>query len=434
MTQIGLALLACTPSRFITPNIVMHSHQWRGKLINKRRNLREGLTLWEAKTPQSLRSRKAPQKRFYDVIIIGAGITGALVAETLSNQKLDVLVIDRRAPATGSTAASTALIQWEIDEPLRSLSRKIGKNRAQTAYKASFKAVADLRKKIHSLKLNVEMVARDTLLLAGDEMGLRDLRKEERLRRSIGLPSRVLDAEQLKERFGFEREGGICSKGSIELNPRKLALELLARAMKNGVELVSPATVTAVEGTAAGVFVTLDDGTTIAASKVIAATGYETLPEIPKDRYDLVSTWALATVPQKADAFWPGRALVWEASDPYLYFRTSSDNRMVVGGEDEAFRDPKKRDALIRKKTKHILLKFKKLCPEARLVAEYSWSGTFAQSPTGLPVIGPVEKVPNLFAILGAGGNGITFSVIAADLAKAWVFGRKHKLAPIFAL
>jgi glycine/D-amino acid oxidase-like deaminating enzyme len=35
--------------------------------------------------------------------------------------------------------------------------------------------------------------------------------------------------------------------------------------------------------------------------------------------------------------------------------------------------------------------------------------------------------MPRVFATLGAGGNGITFSAIAAGIAKEWVQGRRHK-------
>lgn len=38
--------------------------------------------------------------------------------------------------------------------------------------------------------------------------------------------------------------------------------------------------------------------------------------------------------------------LIWNTADPYLYMRTSDDGRFLIGGEDEEFRNPPKRDAL----------------------------------------------------------------------------------------
>ena len=43
--------------------------------------------------------------------------------------------------------------------------------------------------------------------------------------------------------------------------------------------------------------------------------------------------------------------MIWEASDPYLYIRTTPDGRVICGGEDEDFADDEKRDALIPRKT-----------------------------------------------------------------------------------
>ena len=55
-----------------------------------------------------------------DALIVGGGITGSLMAERLTRQGLDVIVIDRELPGKGSTAASTSMLLWEIDRSLGS--------------------------------------------------------------------------------------------------------------------------------------------------------------------------------------------------------------------------------------------------------------------------------------------------------------------------
>ena len=79
-----------------------------------------------------------------DVLIVGGGITGAMIAETLTEAGFDTVVVDRRAPARGSTIASTALVQYEIDTPLFELTRKIGKDDAVRAWRRSRLAVTSL--------------------------------------------------------------------------------------------------------------------------------------------------------------------------------------------------------------------------------------------------------------------------------------------------
>jgi glycine/D-amino acid oxidase-like deaminating enzyme len=402
-------------------------------VVTKKRKLRAGLTVWQGNTPTMFRASAGPLKPFYDVVVIGAGISGALAAEEISRLGLSLLVLDRRGPAAGSTSASTALVQWEIDQPLSRLIEKAGRERATESYLASFNGVRSLVGKIGKYSLTADLVPRRTLLIAGTEMNGKELQREARLRRKLGLPSSFIPPEALARRFKFERDGAIRSGGNCEIDPRKLTKSLLQAAMKRGAHCVFPADVVAMDAGPRGVFLELGDGRIIAARKAIAATGYETLPEIAKRKYDLISTWALATKPVPAAALWRDRMLVWEASDPYLYFRTTPGNRIIVGGEDEAFFDPARRDAKTVKKVARIVAKLHKLLPEAPLVPDYTWAGTFAESPTGLPVIGELDGLPNIFAILGSGGNGITFSAIASEIAAAWVRGKPHRNARLFA-
>jgi hypothetical protein len=56
-----------------------------------------------------------------DALIVGGGITGSLIAERLSRQGLDVVIIDRELPGRGSTAVSTSMLLWEIDRSLTQL-------------------------------------------------------------------------------------------------------------------------------------------------------------------------------------------------------------------------------------------------------------------------------------------------------------------------
>ena len=58
-----------------------------------------------------------------DALVVGGGITGALVAHSLVRSGVDCIVIDRRDIGQGSTSGSTALLQFEIDTPLYKLAR-----------------------------------------------------------------------------------------------------------------------------------------------------------------------------------------------------------------------------------------------------------------------------------------------------------------------
>ena len=61
-----------------------------------------------------------------DVVIMGAGISGALAAWYLCHAGFKTVIVDKRHVGMGSTAASTALLQYELDTPLTELIAKRG--------------------------------------------------------------------------------------------------------------------------------------------------------------------------------------------------------------------------------------------------------------------------------------------------------------------
>jgi glycine/D-amino acid oxidase-like deaminating enzyme len=62
-----------------------------------------------------------------------------------------------------------------------------------------------------------------------------------------------------------------------------------------------------------------------------------------------------------------------------------------------------------------------------------SWRGTFGKTMDSLPLIREYKKTPNTYYALDFGGNGITFSVIAAQSILDLIMGNKRENAEIFA-
>jgi NADPH-dependent 2,4-dienoyl-CoA reductase/sulfur reductase-like enzyme len=98
-----------------------------GKSLVEKKKLHENRSFW-AKTPRiSVRHHQSLPTRSCDVLIVGSGISGALMAEHLCDGTRTVVMVDRRKPVRGSSLDSTAMIQHEIDIPLQQLERMIGK-------------------------------------------------------------------------------------------------------------------------------------------------------------------------------------------------------------------------------------------------------------------------------------------------------------------
>ena len=142
-------------------------------------------------------------------------------------------------------------------------------------------------------------------------------------------------------------------------------------------------------------------------------------------------TTGAGTAPQPR-ALWPSRCLIWEAADPYLYVRTSTDGRVIVGGLDGEFADEARRDALIPRKTAALERKLAALLPGVDATADRAWAGCFGESRTGLPAIGRIPGARNCHVVMGFGGNGITFAAVAAQYLQRTLRGLPDPDADLF--
>jgi glycine/D-amino acid oxidase-like deaminating enzyme len=400
--------------------------------LTEQRDLRTGTPLWMARGTGRLATQVLAANAKADLVIAGAGITGALIAEAATARGFSVIVLDRRPPFHGSTAASTALLQFEIDMPLIRLAEAIGFENARRGWLRSHSAVADLASLVRKLHLRCNFRHRRALYLAGNMLGATELAEEAELRRSIGLPSAFLTSGELRGLAGVERPAALLSEGAADVDPVLLTRGLLRRAMSRGAQLYSPAQLTDVAPSPSKVEMVTADGITLEARALVFATGYELADGVPCGGHRRTSTWAFATKPQP-EALWGSGELIWEAADPYLYIRTTADGRVMVGGEDEEFDDEATRDSLLPGKVLALQEKTKRLLPWLDVGADYAWAGTFGESETGLPTIGAVPSMPGCYAVLGYGGNGLTFGVIAAQILTAELCGAPDPDAGLFA-
>lgn len=391
-------------------------------MTTQHRHLRTGQPIWLDKAATGVKFDALMDDISVDIAVVGAGISGALIAENLTEAGYCVAILDRRKPVMGSTPASTALLQFEIDMPLHKLAKRIGLNNAERAWRCSKLAVDAMRERTRSLGISCEMQNRDSLYIAGDVLDAKGLQREFLARQRAGLESKFLSRADLLSKFGIDREAALMSFDNIEANPRKLALGYLNKAIDRGARIYSPVEVENIEPRSRDVLATTIEGRKIRCKYLVSATGYELPAHIPRKGHQIISTWALATVPQRKK-LWPGRCLIWEASDPYLYMRTTQDGRIIIGGEDEELEDEKKRDAKLSSKTNSLLAKLKKMFPKSIAEADYAWTGSFGSTTTGLPFIGAVPGMDRCYAVLGYGGNGITFSMVASQLLRGLISG-----------
>jgi len=398
--------------------------------LTESRDLRGGRPCWIADDSSHVTSDDLPNG-MVDIAIVGAGVMGAMLADRLAAAGRGVALFDRRPPAHGSTAASTALVMWGADVPLSHLAQRIGEQEAARRWRRVHAAVRRLAEHIDDTGIDCGRIDRPELYLAGTLLDDDALRAEGDARRRAGLPSDDLDADAVARRFGIAPRVALLSRDSYEVDPVRLTLALLARARKNGATACFPVDVTRLEQQGDATLLWTGDGHRIVAREVILATGYERATWFLPPAFAINSSYAIATPPGCAP-LWRENAMIWEASSPYLYARATADGRIIAGGEDENFADARQRDALIGVKSGRIQAKLAAMIAIDEIEVDCVWSAAFGTSPDGLPAIGRAAGHERLWLASGFGGNGVTFAALGAELVAAAFAGAPDPDAECF--
>ena len=114
-------------------------------------DLHSGAPFWLVRNGLGVSHPSLTRGERCDVAIIGAGVTGALVADALTARGHDVVLIDRRDAGLGSTCASTALLQYEIDVELAPLIALVGEPAAVRAYQLGIEAIDEVERLVEAL-------------------------------------------------------------------------------------------------------------------------------------------------------------------------------------------------------------------------------------------------------------------------------------------
>jgi glycine/D-amino acid oxidase-like deaminating enzyme len=395
-------------------------------------DLKSGYPYWAVKNGLPYGFPRLAADAACDVLVVGGGITGALIARAAAGAGFDTIVVERRDIGWGSTAASTALLQYEIDAHLTDLAAWYGETRAVAVYRACADAV-DRFGDIARVVRGAGFRRNASLYMASRTRHRGDLRAEFDMRLRHGFDVEWLEPEQIRERFGFGAPGAILSGVGARVDPYRFAGDLLQRLQRGGTRVFDRTEVEAWQLLPRQVLARCRTGS-IRCSHLIVATGYEAQRWIPERVARNRSSYAVATDPLDPRQLGElGETMVWETSRPYTYLRGTNDHRLLIGGEDDAVDVPALRERRLGRKARALMKRLAQLRADLDLVGAFAWAGTFAETADALPYFGahPSHGKRVLFA-MAYGGNGITYSVLGAELLVDAIRGRRNTLARLF--
>ena len=395
-------------------------------------NLKSGAPFWLTKNGLIRSYPRLRREVNCDVLVVGAGITGALIGDHLARAGMSVCVIDQREAGWGSTAASTALLQYEIDTELQDLCARYGEKDGVLAYKACEAAIgslASLSKKLGG----IDFQAMQSLYFASHWYHKHQVETEGALRLAHGFKLQVLDRKALSAGFSIDAPCALLSAVAAEVDPYQLCHKLLARIAALGGQVHARTVLEHFENVAGGVRAQLDSGHQVLCKHLVLAAGYETQKWLPERVASNRSSYALVSEVMPGELNALKNTLVWESARPYLYLRRTGDERLIVGGEDDTVDIAVRRDLRVEKKAARLVKRVKNLFPALDLKVAFAWAGTFAETDDGLPFFGPHETHgPRVHFAMAYGGNGITYSLIGAELLRDSLLGKTHPCAKLF--
>lgn len=362
-----------------------------------------------------------------DVAVVGGGIMGVSAAYMLKQAGLTVALLERDRLGHAETGHTTAHLTYVTDARLSQLVAHFGRDHAQAVWDAGNAALEFIGETVERERLACEFLRVPGYLhlprgVHVDRQEIERLRDEVELAREFGFEANFLDSVPLVDRPGirFERQGemhllkylhgmaaGIPGSGSFifEESPAKEFRDSPMQVHANGAAVTCRYIVIATHVPLQG-----NNSTLSGAAFQTKLTGY--------------STYVIGAKIPIGSAL-PG--CYWDTHRPYDYVRIdpqATHDYVMYGGEDHKTGQVESTDQCYARLEQRL----RALLPQAQL--DHRWSGQVIETNDGLPFIG--EIVPRQFVATGFGGNGITFSTVAAMMAADAVQGRRNPWSDLF--
>lgn len=385
--------------------------------------LHSGSLYWDTTFEREM-FHTAERQEKYDVAIIGGGMSGALCSFVLSRENYSIVLIEQEHVGSGSTAANTGLLQFSNDIMLHELIEKIGEQQAVAFYRSCKKALQQLREVSERAPIDVQFHTRDSLYYASTEEDVERLKKEYETLRNNGFPVEFWRSEDIEAHFPFSQLAAIVTRGDAEVNPLRLCVGAIQYAYEKGMDIFEKTEVLKINDTNKGSIIQTTNGDFLART-VVVTTGYAPTPEIIIPQKDLKISYAVATEEIEDLSFWHNRMMIWETKHPYLYMRLTDDQRIVAGGLDQNTEQLPSAEEM-EKSFKKLQKELKELFPQQKITFAYEWAAVFGESKDELPVIGRHPDEPNVYYLIGLGGNGTIYSMLGAYLIRDEVVGKTN--------
>jgi glycine/D-amino acid oxidase-like deaminating enzyme len=366
-----------------------------------------------------------------DVIIVGGGVTGAILGYYFTKNNINTVILEKSRIAHGSTSITTSLLQYELDSNAMNLKSYTSMDNIIRSYELGIKALDEIEEFINEHGNTCDFKRVDSFLYTAKDIEKKEIEEEYKVRKRNGLNVEFIDKDN--NPFSFDVKAGVLSKGGgAQFDPYRFTHALLKVSCEKGARVYENTEVVDVKYSKNGVTVETTYGHKVKGRIVIVATGYNTSLFTKRAFGIKTTTFNVATKPINNIEDIYKQVVVRDNEDPYNYLRTTSDNRIIIGGEDINFIPDIFNEELCNKNYSKLEQRLKKLFPNLNIEIEYRYCGAFASTQDNLGFLGKDPKNTKLWYCLGYGANGILFAVLGGMMLSKLYLGEVHEDIHLF--
>lgn len=359
-----------------------------------------------------------------DVVVIGAGLTGAAAALALARAGLDVVVLEAGMPGAGASGRNGGLVcsGWRQDQSW--LEDRLGPDDARALWSLSQEAKSHLQSLLAGLGLAHLYTA-----------GLVSAAHSPRM-----LAALDADSDHLQRRYGYaalgrlDREncaavlgtpvyhGGWRDDGAGRIQPLALLQGLVRAATEAGARVFPYSRALGLEP---GPLVRVAGGGVVRAQQVlVCGDGYlDGIDPGLEARVLPIGSFAVATAPlDPALGILAGASCAMDTRFVVNYFQRTRDGRLLFGGGE------KYTPAWPRDIATFVRANLAKVFPQlASVPVTHAWGGALGITPTRLPFVR--RLAPGVLGAAGYSGQGVLLAPLFGAILAAAVRGADARMA-----
>jgi glycine/D-amino acid oxidase-like deaminating enzyme len=346
-----------------------------------------------------------------DVVILGGGLTGIIAAYLLKDSGLSIAVIEAEEVGYRASGSTTAFLMELLDTDAGELSHLYGERKAKQILDSHRDALSFYEDVSGKESIQCEFARTPLYAYAHTRKEARSLRDETEVLVRLGRLAQWRKDDALLLR----NEGYMVLPDQAKLHPLKFLFGLTKRVCESGVAVFEHTRVAVPD---------------IKAKWILAATHFPPSPQ-PLRLYFKKAAYLTYVIETE---FPPGtlpEGLFEDTQNPYHYMRVDrkeESDRVLVGGADHRMDIHLSDERAFRALRKYLEM----ILPQKPYRPVRQWKGMIVEPGDGLAFIGPVSASRTFYAT-GYSGNGLTYAVIAAQLFRDRVLGRRTGLADVYA-